>query len=108
MANTAASEVTVIEIKASALRAATDVCQNAFNKAVTRVLIERLIHTTEEERRRWPAMGEGRADIVIAGALAVRELISRFPSEALVCSTQGLRYGLARLAAEEELGSNSL
>jgi serine/threonine protein kinase len=44
---TARSEVTIIEIKASALRAATDVCQNAFNKAVTRVLIERLIHTNK-------------------------------------------------------------
>ena len=44
---TASSEVTIIEIKAPALRAATDVCQNAFNKAVTRVLIERLIHTNK-------------------------------------------------------------
>jgi hypothetical protein len=42
---TAHSDVTVIEIKATALHAATDACQNAFNKAVTRVLIERLIHT---------------------------------------------------------------
>jgi serine/threonine protein kinase len=44
---TARSEVTVIEIKASALRAATDACQVGFNKAVTRVLIERLIHTNK-------------------------------------------------------------
>ena len=42
---TARSEVTIIEIRAAALHAATDACQNAFNKAVTRVLIERLIHT---------------------------------------------------------------
>jgi hypothetical protein len=28
-------------------------------------------------------------------------LIERFPSAGLVCSTQGLRYGLARMAAEE-------
>jgi hypothetical protein len=44
---TARSEVTIIEIKATALHAATDSCQNAFNKAVTRVLIERLIHTNK-------------------------------------------------------------
>ena len=44
---TAASEVTIIEIRAAALHAATDVCQNAFNKAVTRVLIERLINTNK-------------------------------------------------------------
>jgi serine/threonine protein kinase len=42
---TTRSEVTVIEINASALRAATDSCQNAFNKAVARVLIERLAQT---------------------------------------------------------------
>jgi hypothetical protein len=42
---TARTEVTVIEIKASALRAATDSCQNAFNKAVMRVLIDRLVQT---------------------------------------------------------------
>jgi len=64
-------------------------------------LVDRLSRSTEEERRRWPAMGEGRADIVVAGALAVRSLMERFPSSALVCSTQGLRYGLARLAAEQ-------
>ena len=64
------------------------------------VLVDRLCSTSEVDRRRWPAMGEGRADIVIAGALAVRCLMERFPSNALVCSTQGLRYGLARMAAE--------
>jgi len=42
---TARSKVTVIEIRAEALRAATDSCQNAFNKAVTRVLVERLDQT---------------------------------------------------------------
>ena len=66
-----------------------------------KVLIDQLVASTDDERRRWPAMGEGRADIVIAGALVVRALTRRFPSEALVCSTQGLRYGLARLAARE-------
>ncbi len=42
---TAVEEVTVIEIRAAALRAATDGCQNGFNKAVTRVLIQRLTQT---------------------------------------------------------------
>ena len=66
-------------------------------------LVDRLSRSTEDERRKWPAMGEGRADIVIAGALVIRSLIERFPSNALVCSTQGLRYGLARLAADESV-----
>lgn len=42
---TASSRVALIEIKAGALCAATEACQNAFNKAVTRVLIERLART---------------------------------------------------------------
>jgi len=36
------SQITVLEIKAQALRAATDQCQVAFNKAFMRVLIDRL------------------------------------------------------------------
>jgi len=64
-------------------------------------LSERLIHTPVDERRAWPAMGEGRADVIVAGVLVVRRLAARFPSGALHSSTQGLRYGLARLAAEE-------
>jgi hypothetical protein len=38
----AATRITVLEIKADALRIATDACQVAFNKAFMRVLIERL------------------------------------------------------------------
>jgi serine/threonine protein kinase len=44
---TAPREVTVIEIKAEALRAATDACQAAFTKAVLRVVIDRLIDSNE-------------------------------------------------------------
>ena len=46
-------------------------------------------------------MGEGRADIIGGGALVVGLLVERFQAPGLMCSTQGLRYGLARLAAEE-------
>jgi exopolyphosphatase/guanosine-5'-triphosphate,3'-diphosphate pyrophosphatase len=67
-------------------------------------LTRHICATTQEERRRWPAMGEGRADIVVAGVLVVRALIERFPSPMLVCSTQGLRYGLAREAATLDPG----
>ena len=41
----ARSDVTVIEIKAEAMRVATDGCQAAFNKASMRVLIDRLVQT---------------------------------------------------------------
>jgi exopolyphosphatase/guanosine-5'-triphosphate,3'-diphosphate pyrophosphatase len=69
-------------------------------------LTGRLLGSGTEERRGWTAMGEGRADIVAAGALVVRLLVERFPSPALTCSTQGLRYGLARLAAEQAMLQN--
>jgi len=39
---TAIGEITVMEIKADALRAATDACQVGFNKAFMRVLVDRL------------------------------------------------------------------
>ena len=70
-------------------------------------LIHRILSSTHEERRSWPVMGEGRADIVVAGALVVSLLAERFPSSALVCSTQGLRYGLVRLAADEVRGDRA-
>jgi len=69
-----------------------------------RAAVRQLRSATHGERMALPAMGEGRADIVIAGALAVEVLADRFPSPGLVCSTQGLRYALARLAAEEVAG----
>ena len=40
-------DITAIEIKAEAIRASTDACQAAFNKACMRVLIERLVHTNQ-------------------------------------------------------------
>jgi exopolyphosphatase/pppGpp-phosphohydrolase len=52
-------------------------------------------------------MGEGRADIIGAGVLAVEALLERFQAPGLVASTQGLRYGLVRLAAEEWLSGRS-
>ena len=37
----------VMEVKADAMRAATDACQSAFNKACMRVLIERLVDSNQ-------------------------------------------------------------
>jgi exopolyphosphatase/guanosine-5'-triphosphate,3'-diphosphate pyrophosphatase len=64
-------------------------------------LIQRVAHSTEEARKGWPVLGRGRSDLVVAGALVIGLLAERFRSRGLVCSTQGLRYGLARLAAAE-------
>ena len=61
----------------------------------------RVVASTEEERGTWAVLGRGRSDIIVAGVLVIRQLARRFRSGGLVCSTQGLRYGLARLAAAE-------
>lgn len=68
-------------------------------------LIDRIVRLSHEERRQLPIMGEGRADIIGAGVLVVEALMERFQAPGLVASTQGLRYGLVRLAAEEWLAS---
>jgi serine/threonine protein kinase len=44
---TSRGPITVMEIKADAMRAATDACQSAFNKACMRVLIERLVYSNQ-------------------------------------------------------------
>ena len=44
---TARGPITVIEVKADAMRVATDGCQAAFNKACMRVLIERLVDSNQ-------------------------------------------------------------
>lgn len=64
-------------------------------------LIDRVVDAPEDDRRGWTVMGTGRSDIIVAGVLVVGRLARRFPSRGLVCSTQGLRFGLARLALRE-------
>jgi len=64
-------------------------------------LIARVTGSTRAERGEWTLLGTGRGDIVVAGALVIGCLASRFHSGGLVCSTHGLRYGLAWLAATE-------
>jgi serine/threonine protein kinase len=44
---TARGSITVMEVKADAMRVATDGCQAAFNKACMRVLIERLVDSNQ-------------------------------------------------------------
>ena len=44
---TARADITVLEVKAEAMRAASDACQAALNKACMRVLIERLAYSNQ-------------------------------------------------------------
>ena len=48
---TARGPISVMEVKAEAMRAASDACQSAFNKACMRVLIERLVYSNEKLAR---------------------------------------------------------
>jgi len=48
---TATSGITVMEVKAEAMRAATDALQSTFTKACMRVLIERLVYSNERLAR---------------------------------------------------------
>lgn len=64
-------------------------------------LVHRIVRSTEADRKGWAILGHGRSDIVAAGALVIGALARRFPSRGLMCSTQGLRYGLARLATTD-------
>ncbi|MBI5169849.1 MAG: hypothetical protein HZA61_10205 [Candidatus Eisenbacteria bacterium] len=72
-----------------------------IDQSRAREIIRRLVTASHVQRRELPIMGEGRADIIGAGALVVEALLDRFQAPGLVCSTQGLRYALVRLAAEE-------
>jgi exopolyphosphatase / guanosine-5'-triphosphate,3'-diphosphate pyrophosphatase len=78
-----------------------------IERARAQALIDRIVRLSHEERRKLPIMGEGRADIIGAGVLVVEALMDRFQAPGLVTSTQGLRYGLVRLAAEEYLSRSA-
>jgi exopolyphosphatase/guanosine-5'-triphosphate,3'-diphosphate pyrophosphatase len=69
--------------------------------AVVESLADQLTWMTPEMHRRVGAMGEGRADIVAAGARVALGLLRFFQARSLTASSQGLRYALARLAARE-------
>jgi exopolyphosphatase/pppGpp-phosphohydrolase len=55
-----------------------------------------------EERRRW--VGEGRADLVLAGAAILDEAVEFFGASRVQVSTHGLRYGLIHEAGVRGAG----
>jgi len=78
---------------------------SAIPAAAVEALVERLTWMDPDSRRRIVVMGEGRADIITAGARAVLVMVKFFKARALTASSQGLRYALARLAADEAASS---
>jgi exopolyphosphatase/guanosine-5'-triphosphate,3'-diphosphate pyrophosphatase len=67
--------------------------------AAVEEMTARLSRMSRRERLAVPVMGEGRADIVVAGARIALGLVRFFEASALMASSQGLRYALARMAA---------
>jgi exopolyphosphatase/guanosine-5'-triphosphate,3'-diphosphate pyrophosphatase len=56
---------------------------------------------TTDERSRLPAVGPGRADIIVAGCAILRAILSHSDLTTLTASTRGLRYAVVhRLAAQ--------
>lgn len=65
---------------------------------------EHLTGLSTSERELLRAVGEGRADIIVAGCVVVGAVLERSRMPGLVVSTQGLRYALARQLAEAGQG----
>jgi exopolyphosphatase/guanosine-5'-triphosphate,3'-diphosphate pyrophosphatase len=57
-------------------------------------IVEEIISKPLSERRAIPGLTADRADIIAAGALVVREIVSLLDSPGLIISGQGLREGL--------------
>jgi exopolyphosphatase/guanosine-5'-triphosphate,3'-diphosphate pyrophosphatase len=57
-------------------------------------LCEQLCALTLEERKRLPGLQPKRADVIVAGALIVRELLRRAGAREAIVSDRGVRFGL--------------
>lgn len=57
-------------------------------------LFERLAAISAEQRRRQLRIDPGRADVIVAGALVLQELLRRFKRDMLTVCTYGVRHGM--------------
>lgn len=65
-------------------------------------LAQRLARLPLEQRRTLPGLPAQRADVIVAGAILVAELLRQLRAESCAVSDRGVRWGLAReLAAAE-------
>ena len=76
--------------------------------ALTRDFVEQTVHELSKQTlaqlRAHPQIHPGRADIIVAGALILREIMRRFRIREIGVSVRGLRYGLAVEGATTILG----
>ena len=78
----------------------------ALSLTSVRAIYEDLRRMTTQERLRGSVIPAGRADVIVAGAAIVDELMTHYGVDALTASNFGVRYGLlAELAADASGGT---
>jgi exopolyphosphatase/guanosine-5'-triphosphate,3'-diphosphate pyrophosphatase len=70
-----------------------------LEKSQLDALVDRLAHLSTAERSQLPGLAPKRADVIVAGAFIMRELMNWAGAQNLVVSDRGVRWGLA----EQEL-----
>lgn len=74
--------------------------RSVLSQATATELVERLASLTLAERERLSGLEPKRAPVIVAGAVLVEQCLHRLGRDELAVSTGGLRYALARLAAQ--------
>jgi exopolyphosphatase/guanosine-5'-triphosphate,3'-diphosphate pyrophosphatase len=73
---------------------------HVFSRASVERQLERLAGMTEAERSELPAMEPGRAPVIVAGAVILREVLGHFGLERIEASERDILDGAALAAAE--------
>jgi exopolyphosphatase/guanosine-5'-triphosphate,3'-diphosphate pyrophosphatase len=66
----------------------------ALTLSTVEMLCEKLAALTLQERKQLPGLEPKRADVIVAGALIVRDLLRRAGASQIVVSDRGVRFGL--------------
>ncbi|MEE9383101.1 MAG: hypothetical protein V3V08_06770 [Nannocystaceae bacterium] len=74
--------------------------QATFGAAAIRKLRDRLMHETLLDRSAYPSLGQGRADVIVAGVTILLVALEHCGAETLVVRDRGLRYALLPCHAE--------
>ena len=72
---------------------------------VARITRETMKYTSVDLLRRYPAVMEGRADVITGGLLILEECIGYYKLSKLVVSTGGIRHGALLYLAQKEKGA---
>jgi exopolyphosphatase/guanosine-5'-triphosphate,3'-diphosphate pyrophosphatase len=75
-----------------------------LSRAQVRQTLRRLASLPLAERKKLPGLPEGRADVIVAGAVILDRIMEQFESGSVVVSDQGVRWGLAWRELERSAG----